>query len=263
MLAGVLSGGAHASEPFAWPDGARAAISLAYDDALDSQLDIALPALDRHGFKASFYLVLANPSVPARMQDWRAAAARGHELGNHTLFHQCSGSAPEREWVEPARNLDTTTRAQMADQVRVANTMLTAIDGARERTLTPPCGETRASDGDWLAPVRKDFVAVRVGGDAINDPVALAASGEATVIAPVGMTGAQLIALAREAARRGGLLCLTFHGIGGDYLTTSREAHDELLDYLAKHRQDYWVDRFVDIARYARKQHPSSTAETP
>ena len=42
---------AHAagSERFAWPSGTMAAVSLAYDDGLASQLDHALPALDRHG----------------------------------------------------------------------------------------------------------------------------------------------------------------------------------------------------------------------
>ena len=39
---------------------ARAAVSLAYDDALDSQLDNAIPALDRHGLRATFYLTAGN-----------------------------------------------------------------------------------------------------------------------------------------------------------------------------------------------------------
>src|SRR5687768_4418779 len=90
---------AERSPAFAWPHGARAAVSLAYDDALDSQLDHALPALDRYGLKASFYLTLSNPAVAGRMEEWRAAARRGHELGNHSLFHQCARSKPGRDWV--------------------------------------------------------------------------------------------------------------------------------------------------------------------
>src|SRR3546814_10339678 len=77
-------------EPFHWPDGQRAAVSLAYDDALDSQLDHAIPALDRRGFRASFYLPLSADTLRTRLPEWRAAAARGHELGNHPLLDRKS-----------------------------------------------------------------------------------------------------------------------------------------------------------------------------
>jgi len=39
---------AHAADArFAWPHGEKAAVSLAYDDAIDSHLDNAIPALRR------------------------------------------------------------------------------------------------------------------------------------------------------------------------------------------------------------------------
>src|SRR5512138_1743299 len=80
----VVSAAAWAQPPdFPWPDGQRAAVSLAYDDSLPSQLDNAIPALDRHGLKGSFYLTLAADPVRDRLEDWRAAARNGHELGNH------------------------------------------------------------------------------------------------------------------------------------------------------------------------------------
>src|SRR5471032_1794735 len=109
LIACIAAGSAAAEPAYAWPHGARAAVSLAYDDALDSQLDHAIPTLDKYGLKGSFYLQLSNPAVAKRMAEWRAAAGRGHELGNHTLFHQCSRSQPERDWVVPFRNLDTTS----------------------------------------------------------------------------------------------------------------------------------------------------------
>lgn len=67
----------------AWAAGAPAAVSLAYDDVLDSRRDIAIPDLDRAGLNGSFYLQMSNPAVQNRMADWRGAAAHGHELGNH------------------------------------------------------------------------------------------------------------------------------------------------------------------------------------
>lgn len=243
------------SPAFAWPHGARAAVSLAYDDALSSQLDHALPVLDRFGIKGSFYLQLSSPSVAQRMAGWRAAAQGGHELGNHSLFHQCAGSGPERDWVEPHRNLDTTSVEQMRDQVLLANTMLEAIDGRKERTFTVPCGDTLAGGRDYLAAVRASFVAVKVGGgtgviDAMRtlNPLAV------PVTAPVGVTGQELIAIVRRAAERGTMVNLTFHGIGGDYLSVSTQAHEELVRFLANNRQLLWTDTFINIMKHVRQE---------
>ncbi|MBZ2208228.1 polysaccharide deacetylase family protein [Massilia soli] len=246
---------AAAGPAFAWPNGARAAVSLAYDDALDSQLGNAIPVLDRHGIKGSFYLTLSNPSVAQRMADWRAAAQRGHELGNHTLFHQCARSKPDRGWVEPHRDLDTTSVEQMRDQVLLANTMLEAIDGRKERTFTVPCGDTVAGGRDYLAAVQDSFAAIKVGGgsgviDAMTtlDPLAV------PVAAPVGLTGKQLIAIVQRAAGQGTMVNFTFHGIGGDYLSVSAEAHEELVRFLAEHRQLVWTDTFINIMKHVKQQ---------
>ena len=38
--------------PFVWPGGAQAAVSLGYDDGLDSQLDHVVPALNKRGLHA-------------------------------------------------------------------------------------------------------------------------------------------------------------------------------------------------------------------
>lgn len=242
------------SPGFAWPDGQRAAVSLAYDDALDSQLDHAIPALDRHGFKGSFYLTMASDVVVRRLDGWRAAAANGHELGNHSLFHQCSGSVPDRDWVAPARDLDRTTVAQMRDQILLANAMLYAIDGEHVRSFTAPCGETAALDGDYLPAVASAFVGSKiVAGGQITDMARLDPD-RVPAQAPVDADARALIASVEQAARDGTLINLTFHGIGGDHLAVSIEAHDALLAHLAAHPDVYWVASFRDIMRWVRAQ---------
>ena len=260
MMALLIAGlaGLAQAEPiggFAWPNGARAAVSLAYDDALDSQLDHALPVLDRHGLRASFYLQLSNPAVARRMDAWRAASRRGHELGNHSLFHQCARSKPGRDWVEAHRNLDTTGAAQMRDQVLLANTMLAAIDGRSERTFTVPCGDTLAAGHDYLPLVREAFVAIKVGSnDGVVEAMETLDPWAVPVAAPSGVSGADLIAIVREAIRRGTMVNFTFHGIGGDYLDVSSEAHAELVRFLAANRGLVWTDTFIDIMRHVRRE---------
>ena len=238
--------------PMVWPRQARAAVSLAYDDALHSQLDIAVPALNRHDLKATFYLTLSSDSVHKRPAAWRKVAAQGHELGNHTLFHQCSRSAPDRSWVRADQDLDTVSAAQLVAQIRVGNTLLQAIDGKTERTFAVPCGDLNASGEPYLTALHGDFVAMKsaFGGVALDmhalDPYAVGVE----VVSDV--SGHQLIALVQRAAAAGTMVNITFHGVGGDYLAVSREAHEELLDYLATHRDIYWTDTFVRIMGYVK-----------
>src|SRR5690606_31799337 len=131
------------------------------------------------------------------------AARSGHELGNHSLFHQCSARGAGREWVKPEQDLDTTTGARMQAQVAVANTMRRAIDGSTEFTYTAPCGDRAAADGDYIAAVAPMFLGIKlVGGDVVPDMWALDRAA-VPVTVPVDATGAELIALVEEAGRRG------------------------------------------------------------
>ncbi|TYT26947.1 polysaccharide deacetylase family protein [Luteimonas viscosa] len=258
----LLSSLACAAQPasFAWPGGQRAAVSLSYDDAVPSQLDNAIPALDRHGLKGTFYLTLGADTVRERLQDWRAAARNGHELGNHSLFHQCSAKGPGREWVQPEQDLDATTVAQMRAQVELANAMLHAIDGSTEFTYTAPCGDRLASDGNYIDAVAPLFLGIKlVGGAAIPDMQALDRSA-VPVTVPVDMSGAELIALVEEAGRLGTMINFTFHGIGGDHLSISNQAHGQLLAFLAEHRDRYWTATFREQMRWVRDRQAQAAA---
>ena len=73
--------------PFAWPNGAKAAVSLTYDDALDSQLDHGVASLTAAGMKATFFLTRDN--IGERTKDWVKVARMGHEMANHTVTHPC------------------------------------------------------------------------------------------------------------------------------------------------------------------------------
>ncbi|MBW8744785.1 MAG: polysaccharide deacetylase family protein [Sphingomonas sp.] len=102
-----------------WPPGKAGAVSLTYDDGLDSQLDLAVPALDRFGFKATFFLTFDN--IKRRLDEWAALAKQGHELANHTVTHPCNlepfsaASYRRRELAPMARWLD---RADPREAVR-------------------------------------------------------------------------------------------------------------------------------------------------
>lgn len=236
-----------------WPHGKQAAVSLGYDDGLPSQLDHVLPALNRRSLKASFYLPINSPTLPGRLAEWRAAAAAGHELGNHSLFHACSASPPGRDWVLPHHDLDHQRPAEVQEQVIAANTWLQALDGKTRRTFTPPCFDTRAGGEDFVAALHANFVAMRNGAGEIADPLALDPYAVPVVVIE-GWTADRLIALVERAAAAHSMAVLLFHGVGADYLSVSREAHDALLDHLARHRDRFWTASFVDVMTHVRQQ---------
>lgn len=76
------------------PPAARAAyaedgaVSLTYDDGLPSQLDVAVPALERRGLRGTFYVTWDN--IADRLGEWEKLPASGHELGAHTMHHPCN-----------------------------------------------------------------------------------------------------------------------------------------------------------------------------
>ncbi|UTF61708.1 polysaccharide deacetylase family protein [Gilvimarinus sp. DA14] len=247
FIALLTCAGLAQADTFKWPQGQRAAVSLSYDDALNSQLDNAIPALNQFNLRGSFYLTLASEVVPARLEQWRAAAAQGHELGNHTLFHPCSKSQPGTEWVKPYNDMDSRTREQMREEVMLANSFLHAIDGETLRTFTPPCGHTQTADGDYLNTVADLFIAIK--GAETNLPEVFG-----SLVLPDGQSGTELINFVKQEAADGGLVHIIFHGIGGDHLAVSDQAHRELLEYLDKNRDLYWTDTYRNIMTHVNEQ---------
>src|SRR5215475_4496057 len=75
---------------FHWPNGKRAAVSLSFDDVRTSQVDVGLALFKKLGVKVTFFV--QPQGVEKRLQGWKAAVQDGHEIGNHTLTHPCTGN---------------------------------------------------------------------------------------------------------------------------------------------------------------------------
>lgn len=235
-------------EVYLWPNGAHFAVNLSYDDALNSQLDNAIPVLNEFGIKGSFYLTLSSPVVKQRHNDWREIARQGHELGNHTIYHACQKSLPGREWVSSHRDLDKLSHAQIHQEVKFANDVLFLIDGKTKRTFTPPCGDLNAKEGNYVSALAEQFEGIKWQnrhGKQFDK-----------VYMPYDVSGSELIKHVEQYARGGGALTIIFHGIGGDHLAVSYEAHRQLVAYLAQNPQRYWTTTYLNIMTYLNDQPP-------
>jgi hypothetical protein len=95
--------------PFLWPNGAKAAVVLSYDDGVDVDLDNVAPDLEAAGLRGTFFVPGHSESLAKRLPEWRALAARGHEIGNHAIFHPCLRTVPQggRDWVRPEYALES------------------------------------------------------------------------------------------------------------------------------------------------------------
>ena len=230
-----------------WPDGKKVAVALTYDDTLVSQLDIAIPALDAAGLKGTFFLI-GSKITPEQIARWRSAAAEGHELGNHTIRHAC----PQANY-SPAKKIDTSETYDvdtMLAEIRTMNTMLTAIDGKLQHSYATPCGQHLAGGVDYLPALRASGL-VRYTRSADPSERPLDPMDVPAHFFPSNATGADLIAAVQDAERKGGMIVFGFHGVGGDYLSVSAEAHAQLLAYLKAHSDTIWVAPFSTVMGYA------------
>jgi sialate O-acetylesterase len=226
----------------------QCAVVLTYDDAIDVDLDNAVPALDSMKFRGTFYLIGSSPVVAKRLPEWRRAALRGHELGNHALMHPCDGSLPGRSFVTPDNDLSKYTVSRAVSEIRANNVLLNAIDGKTARTFAYPCGDLQIGGVKFYDQLKNDFVGARgvTGGLQTATEVDLTNIDSYMIN---GQTGEQLIDLVKKAQQSHTLLVFLFHGVGGGHgLNVDLKAHRQLLRYLKAHEKDIWVAPMVDVA---------------
>ena len=232
----------------------KCAVVLTYDDALNIHLDKVIPMLNSYKFKGTFYLIASSPVVSKRISEWRTASKNGHELGNHTLNHPCDGNLPGRDFVTSENNLSKYTVARAVNEIRIANTLLNAIDGKNERTFAYPCGDFTINDTLYYTSLKNDFVAAR-GVTSKFTPIKDVDLTNVDSFVQIGSTAAQMIAQVEEAEKKGSFIVFLFHGVGGEHpLNVDLEEHRKLLEYLKKKENDIWVAPMVEVAKFIKEK---------
>jgi sialate O-acetylesterase len=232
----------------------KCAVVLTYDDALNVHLDHAIPVLDSLGLKATFYLSGYSGVLNNRLEEWRAIAKEGHELGNHTLYHPCLGNLPGRSFVTADYDLSNYSIRRITDEIKMTNTMLKAIDGKTRRTFAYPCGDTKIGDSFYLDPIKNEFVAARGVRPQMGKLNQIDLSN-VDCYGINGQSGEELIALVKQAMASNSLLVFLFHGVGGEHsLNVSLEAHSQLLHYLKNNEKDIWIAPMVEVAEYIKNR---------
>lgn len=239
---------------FSWPDGALAAVSLTFDDARRSQVDVGAPLFKRfEDAKATFY-VLPDP-VEEHLEGWRRLVAEGHEIGNHTVNHPCTGNFA---WARE-RAIEEYTLEDMYREMSEANRRIGQMLGMQPVSFAYPCGQTYVGRGidtrSYVPLVAQMFESGRGWMDeGPNDPV-FADLAQLTGVELDGKDFDSVLALIEQAKASGAWLVLAGHEIGTDGAQTTRvDVLEQLLEYTANPANGVWIAPVATVRRYVAEQ---------
>ncbi|WP_339813202.1 polysaccharide deacetylase family protein [uncultured Imperialibacter sp.] len=237
------------TKPFPWPEAKQAAISLSFDDARASQVNGGTALLDKYGVKATFYLVPA--AVKSQLSGWKKAVASGHEIGNHSLNHPCSGNFV---WSR-SKALEEYTLGKMEEELVEANKQIKEMLGVDCKVFAYPCGQTFVGRGEgtqsYVPITAKLFDNSRGWMDeAANDP-SYVDFAQLTGVESDGKDFDKILLLIEQAKKSGQWLVLAGHemGEGGDQ-TTRLAMLEELMKYAADPANGIWLAPVGTVADY-------------
>ena len=236
---------------FKWPEGKAMALSFTFDDARISQIEKGIPIFDKYNIKGTFYVLLNNLSK--KLDDWKSAVSNGHEIGNHSLTHPCTGNYT----FARDKALENYTLERISVELDSANKEIKKLLGVEAVSFAYPCGQTFVGNGklttSYIPVVAASFESGRGWlGESPNDPVICDLS-QLQGMELDGKSFDQVKELINEAKSTGKWLILAGHEIGEENRQTSLITTIEAIcKYASDPSNGIWVDNVHNIASYIR-----------
>lgn len=246
---GYDNGQAKTSSDFQWPEGKRIALSLTFDDARLTQIDKGIPLLDNYGVKATFYV--SPNSMKQRLDGWKNAAANGHDIGNHSMVHPCSGNF---RWSRHKALEDYTIR-KMRNELDSANKLIKNLLGVEPVSFGYPCGQKYVGRGkktrSYIPLISKMFESGRGWLDeAPNDP-SYCDMAKLYGMELDGKSFEQVLKLIETTKAQGGWLILAGHEMNeSGHQTSQLSTIEALCKYAMDPANGIWVDNVHNVASY-------------
>jgi hypothetical protein len=242
---------------FQWPEGKVMALSLTFDDARLSQADKGIPLLDSFGVKATFFISPDN--LLKRIDSWKEALKNGHEIGNHTVVHPCSGNF---EWSRH-KALEDYTLETMVNELDSASEFIEKNLGVWPVSFAYTCGQTfigRGVNTQSFIPVISLFFESGRGwrNEGANDPV-FCDMANLTAIELDGKSAEEAIQLIDSARSKGQWLILAGHEMDkGGNQTSLLSTIEAICRYASDPSNGIWIDTVHNIAAYIRNERGES-----
>ena len=252
--------------PF-WSAGVEGALSLTFDDNAPSQLANALPCLDDHGLQGTFYVNPGRrPDWERQIPRWQQAAARGHEIGNHTSRQPCSCNFG----FHPTYCLEKLNLTDIETTIDEAEADLDQLFPQQKgkRSFCYPCYQSYVGAGverqSYVPVVARRFRAARGGGERPNNPRIIDLS-YTWAWAVEGHSAEQMIAYVDKAVGQGLWAIICMHGVGGDHLAIETKAMEGLARHLEKNSAKIWTAPLIEVADFilTRRQELEDGAQNP
>ena len=238
---------------FSWPEGIRAAVSLTFDDARLSQVDIGMPLLDRSGIRATFFVSPGN--LDGREEAWKTVVENGHEIGNHSLYHPCTGNFL---WARD-KALEDYTLEKMRVELKEAGHFIYDRLGILPETFAYPCGQTYVGRGpdtrSYVPLVAELFLAGRGWLDeGPNDP-GFCDLSQLMGMEMDGLDFDQMLPVLESVKEAGMWIVFAGHEIGTSGVQTTRvDMLEKLIQYVNNPANHMWIAPVGTIARYVLEQ---------
>lgn len=234
---------------FIWPEGKQMALSLTFDDGRYSQVEGGTALLDEFGAKATFYVVPS--AVEQRLEGWKKAVASGHEIGNHSLNHPCTGNFP---WARQ-KALENYTSKQMKDELIEANKKIQQLLGVTAKQFAYPCGQKfvgRGKDTKSYVPLVAELFQSGRGwlDEGPNDPQ-FCDFAQITGMESDGKDFEEILVLINQAKLNHQWLVLAGHEMAeGGNQTTRLSMLKQLLAYAKDPANGIWIAPVGEVAKY-------------
>jgi peptidoglycan/xylan/chitin deacetylase (PgdA/CDA1 family) len=237
---------------FHWPEGKKMALSLTFDDARYSQVDKGIPLLNWYGISGTFYV--SPGAMIERVEEWKEAVESGHEIGNHTLVHPCSGNFP---WARD-KALEDYTLEKMAKELDSASVLIHEVLGIWPASFAYSCGQTFVGRGvdtrSYVPLVAERFETGRNWmNEGPNDPLYCdLARLNGTELD--GKSFQEALQLIEEAREQGAWLIFAGHEMDdGGRQTSLLPTIDSICRYASDPANGIWIDNMTNIGKYVRR----------
>jgi peptidoglycan/xylan/chitin deacetylase (PgdA/CDA1 family) len=207
-----------------WKYDRQAAFLLMFDDSEPTHLKYVIPELEKRDLMGTFFIVPGAPWYDQNAWETKIPHTR-MELGNHTLHHSGATNSAVAE-AEIAGGQEVLHR--IYPERKNPRLIVFAYPGGSPWTLTAV---------EKAAMLKKNHFITR--------PPPAGHFGGVDL-----KTGAALVQVVDRALTNGSMEHLSFHGVGGDWLSVSLPDFTQLLDAMAANRDKLWVTDPVSLHKY-------------